>query len=140
MSNNTISPLVRHVIDTTVGVIARQLKLAEHTIEQQDKVITNLEDQLADLRKRVPERAEPKKNPRVKAERNKSWRQSAWLGLREGFWFAPTNLIEEVGVKLLGLIIGIFWVASSLTIWALARIVFPILGLCGYLVERKEDK
>lgn len=118
----------------------QMIKDQSNCIGEQDKIITNQEEIIQNLRKQVPPRAFPKGiQNRVKLTRNANWKQSALLGLREGLFYAPSQFLEIVGPKLLVTLGGVVVTVGSIAVWALARPVFLVAGLVGYLVARKEN-
>lgn len=133
--SKTLLDIAKQRIDEN---IMQRAIAAEYAVEQQQKVIENLEEQLALLK---PEkRLIPKKNPRVKLARNASWKRSAWLGLRESVWFAPLNFFELVGANLAGLVYGVFATLVAIFGWILARPGMIVFGLCGYISDDGERK
>lgn len=136
----TKSDFFESIVALTDQKILAHLAAANHTIEQQTKVLDNQRELIEELQKLRPDRAiDVKKHRRVKFARNKNWGQSAWLGLRESIWFAPINFLEIVGVKLAGLLVGVVIVAGSLAIWILARPVLLVFGFSGYLIENPKE-
>ena len=73
--------------------------------------------------------------PRVTFARNKSWRESAKLGLFNGVVWAPLTLWEAVKSPLLGIGAGLFGLVAALVIFAYVRVVVLIAGLAGYLTH-----
>jgi hypothetical protein len=60
------------------------------------------------------------------------------LGLRDGILMAPDRLFQMIKLPLIGTIFGALTVVGSLAAWLVARPLILIVGLCGFLVEKKE--
>jgi hypothetical protein len=104
-------------------------------LEAQDKLIANLTEENERLK---PKRRDVKFAERVRPGKASSWRRSAWLGLRDGILMAPDRLFQMIKLPLLGTIFGALTVVGSLAAWLVARPLILLVGLCGFLVEKKE--
>lgn len=124
-ANNRLLDTLRRQNDT--------LEQRNHVIVEQRKEIDNL----AALVKK-PERKLPELITKVRMGRNSSWRQSAWLGLRESVLFAPTRLFEALKQPLAAAVVTVGMTIGAFAIWAFAIPIKFVLGACGFLVEQKE--
>ncbi|MCK1543354.1 hypothetical protein IVB12_15670 [Bradyrhizobium sp. 179] len=131
----TIQEQLKAVIESTVKVLAEDIRQKEFLLDQQSKLIDNL---VAENERLKPIRRQVKFVERVRPGKASSWRRSAWLGLRDGILTAPDRLFLAIKTPLLGTIFGAAVVVGSLIAWLVARPLILIVGLCGFLVEKKE--
>jgi hypothetical protein len=115
--------------------LIEDLAVARHTIEQQDKIIVNLEA--------IAAKSKPVKRPvqvgsvRVRTGKNASYRRSVWLGVRESIGYAPLALLECIGMPIAALLTGIATTIMGLGVWILTRPILLISGLAGRLEDEK---
>jgi hypothetical protein len=71
----------------------------------------------------------------VVIRRNKSWRSSAWTGIKLTIWFAPLSLLRALmpGIAMLGN--TAIYLVAILCAWIFTRVVFLIAGFAGHLCE-----
>lgn len=72
---------------------------------------------------------------RFRFARNASWRRSASLGLRLGFWWAPSSLFEGIAYPLFAIVTAtglfIFMVIAGVAM----HLAIILAGLMGYVSE-----
>jgi hypothetical protein len=108
----------------------------ERLCTEQQKLIDNL---TAENDRLKPKPKQLKTITQTRFGRNASWKRSAWLGLREGVLLAPSRLIEAIKTPGLAFVITGACVVGSVLLWVVARPVILISGLCGFVIEKKEQ-
>lgn len=63
--------------------------------------------------------------------RNDSFRQSIYLGLLGGLFYAPTSLYEVLITPSFDLIFGVIKLIVGVFLWLVARVTYLICGFCG---------
>lgn len=140
LGNRTTSRLT--ALDGARLLIVKQRALIDNykALDQANlKAIAVLEEENKRLRDKLKTNA-PKilaAPARIQLKRNKSWRRSAFLGVREALWMAPTALVESVGIPLLALLIGAATAVGGLIVWAVQRLLLLAAGAVGYLEDSK---
>jgi hypothetical protein len=127
--------LFRTILDSTVRMLAKEIKAKDAQLLEQDKLIANLTEENERLK---PMRRKVKFVEKVRTGKASSWRRSAWLGLRDGILMAPDRLFQSLKLPILGTVFGALTILGNVSAWLVARPLILIAGLCGYLVEKKE--
>jgi hypothetical protein len=85
--------LFRTILDSTVRMLAKEIKAKDAQLLEQDKLIANLTEENERLK---PMRRKVKFVEKVRTGKASSWRRSAWLGLRDGILMAPDRLFQSL--------------------------------------------
>jgi hypothetical protein len=127
--------LFRTILDSTVNVLARHVRLLEAQLTEQDKLIANLTEENERLKPPAKKMTAILKS---KAGKNPSWRNSAWLGVREGLWMAPSVWLKHLKQPVIMIGAGLILLIGKLLLCPIGVLVTFGLGICGRLVEEKK--
>jgi hypothetical protein len=127
--------LFRSIVDQTVKVLHRQVQLQEKMLVEQDKLIANLTEENERLKPPAKKMTAILKS---KAGKNPSWRNSAWLGVREGLWMAPSVWLKHLKQPVIMIGAGLVLLIGKLLLCPIGVLVTFGLGICGRLVEKEE--
>lgn len=121
--------------DPDIQIVRHHLDRCHRLMAEQDKLIANLTEENERLKPPAKKMIGVLKS---KPGKNKSWRNSAWLGLREGIWMAPSVALKHLGPPVGMLAAGVVLLVGKLLLCPIGILVTTGLGLCGYLVEKEE--
>ena len=68
--------------------------------------------------------------------RNKSYRNSVWLGLVGGLFYGPMSFLRVICEPIIDLVLGVLKLLIGIPIWIVARGTFLVMAICAKCSSR----